>query len=89
MVVPTPLSQDTSLDVELLQVEGWRRMSSEQKAATISGLTQAVFDLARAGVRHRHPNASPHEQFLRLAVIVLGPDLARQVYPDTATLDEP
>lgn len=62
-------------------------MSSEEKAATISGLTQAVFALAAAGVRHRYPDASPREQFLRVAVIVLGPDLARKAYPDMAILD--
>lgn len=82
-----PLSLDTSLEIERLQIEGWRRMSSEQKAAMISGLTQAVFDLAAAGVRHRYPDASPREQFLRVAVITLGPDLARKAYPDVAILD--
>ena len=42
------LSDDTSEDVERLQVEGWRRMSAEQKAAIVTGLTQAAYDLARA-----------------------------------------
>ena len=84
-----PLSLDTSPDIERLQVEGWRRMSPEQKAAIVSGLTQAAFDLACAGVRQRHPHASPREQFLRLAVITLGSDLARRAFPDLATLETP
>jgi hypothetical protein len=81
-VAVTPLSLDTSPEIERLQVEGWRRMSSAQKAATISGLTQAVFDLALAGVKQRYPNASAREQRLRLAMITLGPDLAYKAWPD-------
>jgi hypothetical protein len=61
-------------------------MSAADKAAVVTGLTQAVFDLARAGVRHRHPNASPHEQFLRLAVVTLGAELAGRVYPEVLAL---
>jgi hypothetical protein len=82
-----PLSADTSPDVERLRIEQWRRMSPAEKAAVVSGLTQAVYDLARAGVRHRYPSASPREQFLRLAIATLGPELARKVYPDIALLD--
>lgn len=82
-----PLGGDTTLEIERLQIEHWRQMSAAQKAAVVSGLTQAVYDLARAGVRHRYPTASPHEQFLRLAVVTLGPDLARKAYPEIATLD--
>ena len=74
------------LEIERLQIEGWRRMSAAQKAATVSGLTQAAYDLARAGIRHRHPHASAREQFLRLAIVTLGPDLAREAYPDAAAL---
>lgn len=81
------LSADTSSEIERLQIEQWRQMSAAQKGAVVSGLTQAVFDLARAGVRHRFPTASPHEQLLRLAIVTLGLDLARKVYPDIDMLD--
>jgi hypothetical protein len=81
------LSADTSSAIERLQIEQWRRMSAAQKGAVVSGLTQAVYDLAWAGVRHRYPFASPHEQFLRLAIVTLGLDLARKAYPDIDTLD--
>ena len=63
-------------------------MSPAQKAAIVTGLTQAAYELARAGVRHRHPHASPREQFLRLAIDVLGRDLACRAYPDAAALRE-
>ena len=81
------LSADTSSEIDRLQIEQWQQMSAAQKGAVVSGLTQAVYDLARAGVRHRYPTASPHEQFLRLAIVTLGLDLARKAYPDIDTLD--
>jgi hypothetical protein len=80
-----PLSLDTSPEIERLQIEGWRQMSTEEKAAIVSGLTKAVYELASAGIRQRHPEAAPREQFLRLAIITLGPDLARRAYPEIAT----
>jgi hypothetical protein len=86
-VTPKPLAVDTSADVERLQVERWRHMSPAEKAAIITGLTQAAHDLALAGVRQRYPNATPREHFLRLAVLLLGPELARKAYPDVAELD--
>jgi hypothetical protein len=81
-----PLSLDTSPDIERRQIERWRQMSTVEKAALISGLTDATFVLARAGVRHRYPDASQRELFLRLAVVTLGPDLAGRAYPDTLAL---
>lgn len=82
-----PLSLDTSPDVERLQVERWRQMSPAEKAAIVSGLTQAVYDLARAGSRLRYPEAPPREQFLRLALLTLGPDLTRRADPEIAATD--
>jgi hypothetical protein len=83
-VAQTPLTLDTSPDIERRQVESWRQMSAAQKAATVTGLTRAAYALTSAGVRQRHPDASSREHFLLVAVIVLGPDLARRAYPDAA-----
>lgn len=47
----------------------------------------AVRDLAMAGVRDRYPHASPREQFLRLAQITLGDELAGAAYPELNDLD--
>jgi len=77
-----PLSEDTSIDIERRQVEAWRSMSAAERAATITGLTQAAFDMAAAGVKARHPGASEPELFYRMAVVVLGPELAARVHPD-------
>lgn len=80
------LSLDTDADIERRQIEAWRRMSPAEKAAIVTGLTRAAFEMAAAGVRHRHPDASPRELFLRLAIVVHGRDLACLAYPDAATL---
>ena len=76
-----------SPEIEQMQVEGWRRMSPEQNAEIVKGLTQAAFRLTLAGIRHRYPQASPREQQLRLALITLGPDLATKAFPEITTLD--
>ena len=62
-------------------------MTATEKAAIVTGLTKAVFDLARAGIRDRYPDASPREQFLRLAVVTLGEALATKAYPEIVALD--
>lgn len=85
----TPLSLDTSRAIEEAQIEGWRRMTLEQKAAVVSSLTRAVIDLAKAGIRERHPDASPEEQRLRLAVVLHGRDLALKAFPEIAALTPP
>jgi hypothetical protein len=86
-MAPGSLNRDTSPDIERMQIEAWRRMTPEQKAAIVTGLTRATFNLTLAGIRHRHPEASPHEQRLRLALITLGGDLARRAFPEIAALD--
>jgi hypothetical protein len=83
---PAILSADTSADVERLQIEAWRRMSSVEKATILSQATRDALTLARAGIRERHPLASDRECFLRLAELQLGPALVRQVYPDAAQI---
>jgi hypothetical protein len=85
-VVQTPLSLDTPPDIERRQIDSWRQMSPAQKAALVTGLTRAAWEMTAAGVRQRHPTATPREQFLRVAVIVLGPELAGLAYPDAAGL---
>lgn len=85
----TPLALDTSPEVERRQIQAWRVMSAAEKAATVTGLTRAARALSEAGVRHRHPNASPREIFLRMAVVVLGADLARRAYPDAVQVLSP
>jgi hypothetical protein len=87
--VNQPLAPDTPFDVERRQIEGWRRMSPAEKAAIVAGLTQSAYAMTLAGVRHRYPQASARECFLRVALITLGPSLASAAYPDAAALVPP
>lgn len=78
----TPLASDTSPDIERRQIEAWRRMSAAQKASLVTSASRAADDMARAGIRARFPGASEREQFLRLAILKLGDELARLAYPE-------
>ena len=77
-----PLADDTSLDIEARQIEGWRRLSSTEKLELVASLSRGIRELALAGIRDRHPGASPREQFLRLAMLTLGPELARTAFAE-------
>jgi hypothetical protein len=79
--VAQPLALDTTPDIEQRQIESWRAMSPREKADIVSAFTIA-YELALAGIRHRHPESTAQEQFLRLALLTLGPDLARRAYPE-------
>jgi hypothetical protein len=81
------LSFDTSPEIERLQIERWRQMSPDSKAALVSGLTRTTSEFALAGLRQRYPEASSRELFLRLAMLTLGSDLARRAYPEIVALD--
>jgi hypothetical protein len=61
-------------------------MSPDDKARIIADLTRTVCELALAGVRARHPHETPRQQSLRMAIVMLGPELARQAYPEIASL---
>jgi hypothetical protein len=87
-VALTPLTLDTSPEIERRLTAAWRDMAPAQKAAAVTGLTRAAYALTRAGVRHRFPAASPREHFLRVARIVLGPGLASAAYPDAGALSD-
>jgi hypothetical protein len=80
------LSADTSAEVEAIQIDLWKRMSSIDKAFAVSASSRAAQELSLAGIRLRHPDASETECRLRLAVLKLGSDLARRVYPEAGGL---
>ena len=84
----TPLALDTDAAIETRQIEAWRQMTPEQKLMLVMQMNAAVRELALAGVRDRYPHASPREQFLRLAQVTLGNELARAAYPELDDLDQ-
>lgn len=82
-----PLAMDSSLEAERHLVERWRTMPAEDKLATALQMSRTVRDLALAGVQSRFPNAEPREQLLRLAIVMLGPELALAAYPEISSMD--
>jgi hypothetical protein len=78
---------DTPDAISEAQAARWRGMSDAEKAALVSAMYQTTIRLAEEGIAARYPQASPRERFLRRAVLLLGADLARRVYPDVAQLD--
>ena len=87
----TVLSNDTSPDIEDLQVERLRQMPPWRKLALVGEMNRAVRTLALAGLRQRHPQDTPTQYRRRLADLLLGPELAARVYgsgPDDAVEEE-
>lgn len=84
---PGLLRADTDAASEQQQIERWRVMTPAEKFRVVGELNAAVDAMAVAGIRLRHPGASSREQFLRLAGVKLGRDVAQQVYPEMAHLD--
>ena len=77
-------SRDTSTEIERRQIDVWCAMNAAQKLAIVSQLTLATEELARAGIRERHPNAAEREIELRLdrnmMIRVFGWDPEKQGY---------
>ena len=71
---------DTHPKIEAHQVQLWRQASSWRKAELLGQMYATVKQLAYQGLRQRHPTASEAELRRRLADLLLGEDLALQVY---------
>jgi hypothetical protein len=66
--------------MEKLQIEGLRQMPSWRKAALMAEMSETVRVLALAGIRQRFPLDTPARRWRRLADLLLGPELACQIY---------
>jgi len=80
------LSADTARDIEDRQVEAWRRLSSVEVAQTLNAAWSAGIQLAWFGLKERFPTASDKELRVRLAVLMLGRDVAARIHPDANAL---
>lgn len=80
------LSSDTTRDIEDRQIETWRHMSSVEIAQTLNAAWVAGSQLAWLGLKDRFPAAPDDELRIRLAVLMLGPDVASRIYPLTGAL---
>jgi hypothetical protein len=74
------LSADTSPETERLLIGLLRQAPPARKFAMIVSANLAGRALAMAGLRARHPEASPAQLRRRLAEVWLGPELAAKAY---------
>jgi hypothetical protein len=74
------LFADTRPEAEEVQIELFRQAPPWRKLEMVGQLNQMVRTLALSGLRQRHPQATPEELHRRLADLLLGPNLAAQVY---------
>lgn len=78
----TALYSDTHPKMEALQIQLWRQASPTQKMNMLAQLNASARTLALAGLRSRFPNASEDELRYKMAVLLLGEDLAVKAYGD-------
>jgi hypothetical protein len=76
----TQVFPDTPPETERVLFAMLREMPPWRKLEMVAQLNQAGRELALAGLHARHPNATEDELRRRLAGILLGDDLATQVY---------
>lgn len=70
---------DTHPRMEAMQVKLLRETPPWRKMEMLAELNLAARELALAGIRQRYPEADEAELLRRLAIIILGPDAAREV----------
>ena len=81
------MSHDTSPARERRYAELLRSRLPRERLGIAMSLTHAVRELASAGLRARHPGASPEELRVRLAVRLYGRDAGIRLFgtvPDDA-----
>jgi len=76
----TTLSPDTQPDAESVQIELLRQAPPWRKLQLLGQMIQTCRMLALSGLRRRHPDETPEELLLRLAMLVLGRETAARVY---------
>lgn len=73
-------SRDTTPEARAELVRVVRSLTPEAKILQVAALIRAAREFAMAGLRARHPLASPEELRRRFAALVLDADLVREVY---------
>lgn len=79
-----PQASDTTVAVDEFVFEGFRRMTPAERLELASAASRAVEQLAIAGLRLRHPDATDEELRRRAGALRLGPELTRRAFGDAA-----
>lgn len=73
---------DTSPEAHELQIGGYRRMGADQKATLVAQLSEAVRELAREGIRQRHPDYGDDDVRKALVTLLYGRETSVLLWPD-------
>jgi hypothetical protein len=71
---------DTMPEIDALQIKQLRQTSPARKLALVAQMNATVITLALSGLHSRYPDASPQIIQRHLADLILGEELAQQVY---------
>lgn len=74
------LSRDTSREIEDMQIAILRKMTAQEKLAQVNQLSCDMRNLTLIGIQQDYPDESQAQHFWRLAVQLLGHELAAKVY---------
>jgi hypothetical protein len=77
--------QDTTPAAMARYHELLRAQKPYERLAQAMALTRMVRQLAEAGIRQRHPNATEHDVRVRLTVRLYGRDVALRLFSDVPT----
>jgi hypothetical protein len=81
------VDQDTSQRQRERYLELRRSQTPAERLRTAAALSSAVRTLAEAGLRERHPGASPEEIRIRLTVRLYGRATAVRLFGDRVPAD--
>jgi hypothetical protein len=79
-VAMTPLSSDTAPAAHEIMVGLWRDMTPSRKMCIVLDSNRICDELALAGIRRQYPEATEHEQRMRLAARRIDRDLMVKAY---------
>jgi len=74
------LSRDTSADAEAVMLQVFRDMPAWRRLQLLDEACLTATELARAGLRSRHPDASPEKIERLLMDLILGDELAAAAF---------
>ncbi|MGE0547889.1 MAG: hypothetical protein AB7O24_02650 [Kofleriaceae bacterium] len=79
--------RDTSTAAHEAQLACYRRMSGSQKVAIAVRMSEDVREIARAGIKARHPEYPGEHVQLALLRLIYGDELFRKAWPAAPCLD--
>lgn len=77
---------DTSAATARVRAEVFRRMTVAEKSAIVEQMSEDARELARCGIRTRHPQYSHEDVEHALHRLLVGDDLADKAWPEFSHL---